>query len=215
MYIVYLDGKISINQDNDNSMGGILMKKLMISLTAAMMMVLCFAFAAAASAASLPQPEAQVLSMRGQITEINGDMVTVKDAQSEQSIALHIKWNTNIVKGADGKAVSLDKLRVGDKLTAYYSPIMTRSLPPQSRAFALVLGDGEHDGIYTKVGSVDRTENGTRILSANGDIFVTIPDAVNSEAKDLKPGSKVLVWYDFVALSMPGQATATKAVILH
>jgi len=45
-------------------------------------------------------------------------------------------------------------------------------------------------------------------------MFVTIPENVEDDAKELKQGDKVLVWYDFVAMSMPGQATATKAVIL-
>lgn len=192
------------------------MKKITMMLATAMMMIFCMAFAAAGSAApALTQDSfAEVLSLRGEITQINGDMVTVTDAQNNQSVAVKVAWNTEIRKGSDGKALSLDKLKKGDKVTAYYSPMMTRSLPPQSRGFAIVTGGGEHDGIYTKVAEVRRADNATKVLSANGDIIVTIPDSVNPDAKDLKPGSKVLVWYDFVALSMPGQATATKAVIL-
>ena len=76
------------------------------------------------------------------------------------------------------------------------------------------MGDGQHDGIYMHVRKVDKVKNGVKFLNTNEDMFVTIPENVEDDAKELKQGDKVLVWYDFVAMSMPGQATATKAVIL-
>lgn len=190
------------------------MRKLKIVL----MMVLSLMLATTvAFAGRVAQPEADVLSMHGVITEISQDrnMITITDKNNaNRSVSLIVKWNTKVLNGENGNKYDIDKLKVGDEITGYYSPIMTRSLPPQSVAFAIVVGDGQHDGIYTKVGEVQQTEHGTRILSSNGDIFVTIPDDVNKDAKNLKVGQKVLVWYDFVALSMPAQATATKAVIL-
>lgn len=187
------------------------MKKLRIVL----MMVLCLAFASTvAFAASAKNAVDQVMSMHGQIVAINDDMITIKDKNSDQTVALIVRWNTEILNGKNGKDVDLNRLHVGDELTAYYSSISTRSLPPQSRAYALVLGNGEHDGIYTQVGEVTKVKNGVKVLNSNGDMIVTIPTNVEDDAKDLKAGDKVLVWYDFVAMSMPGQATATKAVIL-
>lgn len=35
-------------------------------------------------------------------------------------------------------------------------------------------------------------------LNTNEDMFVTIPENVEDDAKELKQGDKVLVWYDFV-----------------
>ena len=108
----------------------------------------------------------------------------------------------------------MNRLHVGDELTAYYSPVMTRSLPPQSKAYALVMGNGEHDAIYMHVGEIEQTKNGVRILSSNNDVYVTIPKTVEDDADKLKKGDKILVWYDFMALSMPAQATAIKAEFL-
>ena len=125
-----------------------------------------------------------------------------------------MRWDTEILNGKNGEDVDFNRLHVGDELTAYYSSISTRSLPPQSRAYALVMGDGQHDGIYMHVSKVDKVKNGVKFLNTNEDMFVTIPENVEDDAKELKQGDKVLVWYDFVAMSMPGQATATKAVIL-
>ena len=195
------------------------MRKLKLLLMTMLCLVFAttVAFAAKSDGIQLQPPQTDVLSMHGVITEISADreMITITDKNNaNQSVALIVKWNTKVLNGENGNKYNIDKLKVGDELTAYYSPIMTRSLPPQSVAYAIVVGDGQHDGIYTKVAQVEQTENGTRILNSNNDMLVTIPDSVNADAKNLKPGQKVLVWYDFVALSLPGQATATKAVIL-
>lgn len=187
------------------------MKKIRIVL----MMVVCLALASTvAFAATAKNAVDQVMRIHGQITAINDDMITIKDKSSDQSVALIVRWNTEILNGQNGKDVDLDRLHVGDELTAYYSSISTRSIPPQSTAYALVMGNGEHDGIYTQVAEVNQVKNGVRILNSNGDMLVTIPTNVEDDAKELKAGDKVLVWYDFVAMSMPGQATATKAIIL-
>ena len=187
------------------------MKKLRILL----MMVLCLAFAStAAFAASANKALDDVMRLHGQIVSIDDDMITIKDTNSNNSVALIVRWDTEILNGNNGEDVDLNRLHVGDELTAYYSSISTRSLPPQSRAYALVMGDGQHDGIYMHVSKVDKVKNGVKFLNTNEDMFVTIPENVEDDAKELKQGDKVLVWYDFVAMSMPGQATATKAVIL-
>lgn len=187
------------------------MKKLRILL----MMVLCLAFASTAAFAATNKAVDNVVSMHGQIVSIDDDMITIKDKNSDNTVALIVRWDTEILNGKNGEDVDLNRLHVGDELTAYYSSISTRSLPPQSRAYALVMGDGQHDGIYMHVGKVDKVKNGVKILNTNEDMFVTIPENVEDDAKALKQGDKVLVWYDFVAMSMPGQATATKAVILN
>lgn len=202
------------------TIGGINMAhKLKIIL----MMALCLVFAttvAFANRATYINEQAMVpdiLSMHGTITEINQDRstITIVDKNgNNQMVALDIRWNTKVLNGKNGNNFDIDKLKVGDELTAYYSPIMTRSIPPRTNAFALVVGDGQHDGIYTKIGLVEATENGKRILNSNGDLYITIPDSISKNAQDLKPGKKMLVWYDMVALSMPGQTTATKVVIL-
>lgn len=187
------------------------MKKFRILL----MMVLCLAFAStAAFAAAANKAVDNVVSMHGQIVSINDDMITIKDTNSDNTVAFIVRWDTEILNGKNGEDVDLNRLHVGDELTAYYSSISTRSLPPQSRAYALVMGDGQHDGIYMHVSKVDKVKNGVKFLNTNEDMFVTIPENVEDDAKELKQGDKVLVWYDFVAMSMPGQATATKAVIL-
>ena len=137
------------------------MKKLRILL----MMVLCLAFAStAAFAAAANKAVDNVVSMHGQIVSINDDMITIKDTNSDNTVALIVRWDTEILNGKNGEDVDLNRLHVGDELTAYYSSISTRSLPPQSRAYALVMGDGQHDGIYMHVSKVDKVKNGVKFL---------------------------------------------------
>lgn len=186
-------------------------KKIKFLLLTAM----CLIFSTTMAFAATPgQALDSVMRMHGTITEINDDMITIQDTQSNQSVALIVRWDTEILNGRNGEDVDLNRLHVGDELTAYYSPISTRSLPPQSKAYALVMGNGEHDAIYMKVNEVEKVKDGVRILNSNNDVYVTIPKTVEDDANELKKGDAILVWYDFMTLSMPGQATATKAKIL-
>ena len=186
-------------------------KKIKFLLLTAM----CLIFSTTMAFAATPgQALDSVMRMHGTITEINDDMITIQDTQSNQSVALIVRWDTEILNGRNGEDVDLNRLHVGDELTAYYSPISTRSLPPQSKAYVLVMGNGEHDAIYMKVNEVEKVKDGVRILNSNNDVYVTIPKTVEDDANELKKGDAILVWYDFMALSMPGQATATKAKIL-
>lgn len=188
-----------------------MLKKIKFLLLTAM----CLIFSTTMAFAATPgQALDSVMRMHGTITEINDDMITIQDTQSNQSVALIVRWDTEILNGRNGEDVDLNRLHVGDELTAYYSPISTRSLPPQSKAYALVMGNGEHDAIYMKVNEVEKVKDGVRILNSNNDVYVTIPKTVEDDANELKKGDAILVWYDFMALSMPGQATATKAKIL-
>lgn len=188
-----------------------MLKKIKFLLLTAM----CLIFSTTMAFAATPgQALDSVMRMHGTITEINDDMITIQDTQSNQSVALIVRWDTEILNGKNGADVDLNRLHVGDELTAYYSSISTRSLPPQSKAYALVMGNGEHDAIYMKVNEVEKTKDGVRVLNSNNDVYVTIPKTVEDDANELKKGDAILVWYDFMALSMPGQATATKAKIL-
>lgn len=132
----------------------LIMKKLRILL----MMVLCLAFVYSSFAASANKALDDVMRLHGQIVSIDDDMITIKDTNSNNSVALIVRWDTEILNGKNGEDVDFNRLHVGDELTAYYSSISTRSLPPQSRAYALVMGDGQHDGIYMHVSKVDKVK---------------------------------------------------------
>ena len=83
------------------------MKKLRILL----MMVLCLAFAStAAFAASANKALDDVMRLHGQIVSIDDDMITIKDTNSNNSVALIVRWDTEILNGKNGEDVDLNRL---------------------------------------------------------------------------------------------------------
>lgn len=70
------------------------------------------------------------LSITGSVTAIENGMIIVEsDEDSNNIVALKITDNTN----------GNTDVKEGDKVTASYSPIMTRSIPPQSECFEINL----------------------------------------------------------------------------
>ncbi len=66
-----------------------------------------------------------------------------KDGQTTTSIVLNAGKETSVMT-AQGIDVPFASLKAGDKVRAYYGPIMTKSLPPQSPLhFLVVLSDKE------------------------------------------------------------------------
>ncbi|WP_391573986.1 stalk domain-containing protein [Cohnella sp.] len=66
-----------------------------------------------------------------------------KDGQTTTSIVLNAGKETSVMT-AQGIDVPFANLKAGDKVRAYYGPIMTKSLPPQSPLhFLVVLSDKE------------------------------------------------------------------------
>lgn len=178
-------------------------------------MAAMFAAAPAFARGGLESAVPDVLSTAGTIQEIDREQVTIVGEGAYKEIVLNAREGTRIVAGSDGAAVDFTKLKKGDKLTAYYGPRLTRSIPPQGNAIALVLGDPEHAAMYMRARSVEKFADGSiRVLCSNGDRLVTIRPETLAGIGDVKAGSELLVWYQMMTLSLPGQATATKAVLL-
>lgn len=153
--------------------------------------------------------------IHGHITEINDYYVTVSD-ENQNAVRLVINWDTQILSGNSGREVTFSRLHKGDELSAYYSPAMTKSIPAQANAYALVMTPAnDNNGMYAVVTNVEKTANGVRFLDKLTNNYVTIPKSVSASLQNIKAGDTVLVWYKVVALSSPGQANAQKAVLIE
>ena len=158
-----------------------------------------------------------VIFTKGQLTEINDGSVRVEGEGGYRDIVLNISATTHIVNAEDGTAVPFSSLQKGGSVVAYYGPGVSKSMPPQGNAFALVVGTPAKGGagIYMKAGSIDKVDGGKiKVLSSNGDRLITITSEVLPHLEAIREGSELLVWYDMMTLSIPGQAAATKAVLL-
>lgn len=172
-----------------------------------------------------PPYEAQMLQGHASIKEVlaNGNLLVSVDGQE---VVLKLNEETYLIHAKTGLPVSSKDFKAKDALYVYYSPVMTRSLPPQSNAIAVVTGvekDKTFPRLFTVKEIVSEKDTEVRVLNTEGDLIVTLTkDTPVSPFKtkqmvnfsDVKVGTQIFVWYDIVAMSYPGQTGATKAVIL-
>lgn len=158
-----------------------------------------------------------VISTKGEITEVSEGRVRISGEGIYKEIILNVSSRTYILNAQDGTKISFKDLKKGDAITAYFGPAVTRSLPPQGNAIALIVGTPEKGsaGMYMKVAKLQENKDGSvRVLCTNNDRLVTIRPDTFAQISDIKEGSELIVWYDVMTMSIPGQATATKAVLL-
>lgn len=173
--------------------------------------------------------QATITDIRVPSTSIIGQnpSITIKTTyEPVMEIQLNISGETAIMDNETGLALSVDLLKVGDKISAYYSSAMTKSLPPQSRCFAIVanLVDDHTVGKLMGVGEVTKNDDGSiKFLSKDGSCIMTVEkdakvsmlDGTGTPGLDnVKTGLDVFVYFDIMALSYPGLASTDKVVII-
>ena len=170
------------------------------------------------SGSALAQSVPKELQTAGSVTGRNGDMITItNDNKKTDSVALHITDDTFVIQNGTGYYLNGFDIREGEHVKAWYGPVLTRSLPPQGKADAVIAGEQNERPTFTyfNIGKVEPQEDGSvRVLNVNESQYVTIFPQVYPDVAELKAGDKMLLWYEFTTMSMPGQATATKAVLL-
>ncbi|WP_371380132.1 stalk domain-containing protein [Sporomusa aerivorans] len=153
----------------------------------------------------------------GAIKEINQDQVRISGEGAYREIVLNVQAGAYILNAEDGAQIGLQDLKKGDKVTAYYGPAVTKSIPPQGNAIALLVGTPKTGsaGMYMQVAQLEKNQDSSiKALCTNADRIVTISPDVFAQTADIKEGSELIVWYDIMTMSMPAQAKATKVVLL-
>lgn len=187
--------------------------------------------AGSSSGITASRPEAAMpssIQVYGTVTEINGNQVTLEnDNQNDpySVIVLNINDDTMILTATDCIPKKLKDLKVGETLYAYVSPIMTRSLPPISNA-ELVLCQIPADTAppaYSAITEVITMDDGTPGYVTDRDfiyfigedtVIKTLDGKKELTAADLKPGTKVLAWYQYMTMSIPAQTTPDEIRII-
>lgn len=173
---------------------------------------------AAAETAVAQIPVQNVLVTSGKIVSVEGEKITVKGEGNQPVVSVIVGDNTTyLLDGKDGDSKKMKNLKVGKEVTVYYSPVMTRSLPPQSQAFAIVLGKNTPKlGKFFQVAEVLPAENAeaVRLLNSNHDVIATVSKDVCKDYRSIKEGDSLVLWYNVMTMSLPGQTNAEKVVIL-
>lgn len=163
--------------------------------------------------ANAQEANRDVSTTMGEITEIYGNRIKVTGQGSYAEIILNISDVTHILNGEEGTYLTKESLKVGQKVTVYYSSRTTRSMPPQSNAFAILVGEGLENGKYMKISKVDK-KDGIRVLNSTQDQYVTFPENATAYLGKIKPGTELVTWFKISTLSMPGQAHSSEILLL-
>lgn len=155
-----------------------------------------------------------------------GNVISISLTYEENGdYVMNVTDNTVWVDAVEKVKASQEDLTEGETIYVYHSPVSTRSLPPQSEAFAVVLNVPQDIavGVYHEVEEVTTTENETRLLTNNGGLYLIISDETavkdyeTGEVADISAvaeGDRVIAWYDAVAMSYPGQANVSDILVL-
>lgn len=165
----------------------------------------------------IPAPEQKLLVTAGKITAVDGNKITIKGEGNYPEVAVLVNDATYILDGKNGKEKPLQKLKPGKEVTVYYSPLMTRSNPPQTHAYAVVLGKNTPKlGKFFQVAQVlpGEDKDSVQVLNSNHDVVATISKDVYEDYRELGEGDSLMLWYDIMTMSMPGQTNAQKVVVL-
>lgn len=180
---------------------------------------------------AVPDPAYQTVAMRATISSVNMEdnsleiQPTDSDAEDEpKEIIARLGADCAIVNAETGAKQEIGDLEEGDSIIAYLSVMFTASIPPQAECYAIVTNEtGLSHVDYVRVLEAREGDYGVTVLNQNADLYVTIPDSVPLEVfgedataspDEIEQGSRLLVWYEFVLESYPGQATATRAMLI-
>lgn len=175
-----------------------------------------------------PLPESQLYY--GEVKEIltgeNGDITGLyMDSARSGEYVMNLSDETFWIDSGRRAASSPSGITVGERLYVFHSAASTRSLPPQSSAFAVVHNVPQDIGcaMYHKAEATEEQDGMLRITTDNGGLFLyagqetalsTYTGSRIDGLDGIKTGTYFMAWYDAVALSYPGQAYAQHIMVL-
>ncbi|MDY3304239.1 MAG: hypothetical protein SOW78_08190, partial [Clostridia bacterium] len=109
------------------------------------------------------------------VKEVSSDTITA-ETDEKQAVELKIGDETIFINSELAIPFSASELKDGDKIYVEYSPVMTKSLPPQTRAY-LIATNVEKGGTVNlmKADTVDKDENGNiAVFDKTQNIVLTI-----------------------------------------
>ena len=160
----------------------------------------------------------------GNIAEYEDGTLKVELAEDDY-IILHIQPTTVIIDAETGMPATIAD-RTSDRVKIYHSPVVTRSIPPQSTAVAIAINLPEYRfaPILHTIEAVEfYGEDTLRITVDNGGLIITLeretplfPHLTRQmiSLEHLQVGDSLLFWYHVVGMSYPAFTTAERALWL-
>lgn len=203
---------------------------LAVALAAAMLTVGASALsaesiAATADGGSSPYRLGAEATVTAADLNVDQPSLTVQTADG-QTLQLNISQETAVLDTRTGLVAQLSTIKAGDRIYAYYSPAMTRSIPAQTACEAIAVNlDSSHAAAHllTAENVTANYDGSLTVLTDNGGLVLTIGKDTEVSAyrtkqllspNDIRMGTRFFAWYDVVATSYPAQAGTAKAVVL-
>ena len=162
------------------------------------------------------------------VSRNEGGKVTALHLSSDRygEYIMRISEDTVWIDSGNRAAGDPASLKEGEGLYVFHSPISTRSMPPQSAAFAIVRNVPQDASCahYHKVEAVEEKDGALRITTDNGGLFLladqetslsSYAGAAPAGLDGMEAGSHIMAWYGTVALSYPGQTHASHIMVLN
>lgn len=151
--------------------------------------------------------------------------IFMKSEQDGERV-LNVSKDTVWINAKTRSAGSSTRLKVGEKLYVFHSIAMTRSLPPQTAAFAIVRNVPQDTMCpqYITVDQVEKQKDGSlQITTDDGEMILMlnketslIPYRTKNIVKleDIEKGSRLMVWYSIVGTSYPARVYPEQVMLL-
>ena len=163
----------------------------------------------------------------GVVTQVDTEAQTMTirlGGREEGTLTLDISEETKIVDNASRTACKLSDIKAGSTVYVWHTAGQSSFLPPHRKAYAIVanVAADQTAGQLFEIASVSKGKNGYTLLNAEGDLYLTVPDAsipvygqsAKLRASKLEKGMVLLAWYDVVLESYPGQAGSDRLLML-
>lgn len=151
----------------------------------------------------------------------------VRCVNRRNRVTLIVDDNTQIIDQW-GNTVTANRLQRGMNINASFSSVMTKSIPPQSRAFTIQLLDNasSYNTTVGRIANINHADNFMTIITDSGvspiirfniapDAVVLTPAGRKTGLSSLTPGMRVKITHaTFMTLSIPPQTTAYRIQIL-
>jgi hypothetical protein len=136
-----------------------------------------------------------MLQTTGTITAVEDDKAVIKANAPDKDVALYIGKAPYFIDKESGNRLTVDAVKAGTQVTAFYGPRLTRSIPPIGVASMMVLGKGDEKLAYVRVSRAVPADNKSIILYYD-EAAVRITEKALPNCTAVRLGDQLLVWFN-------------------
>lgn len=157
----------------------------------------------------------------GIVVQKHKDGLVLRSNKDQQLLQINFSvehgQETKVYTAKKGKLSQLGNIKTGDQVRVLHGCAMTRSIPPQALGLAIVKGKkGDIMPNYLEVKTVAQASQGdyVELTSVDEELIVTVDANACADYASIKAGDQLLLWYNYVTMSLPPRTNAARAIII-